>query len=38
MTDTTAEEHSGNVSKVRGEKTRELFLEGLAEHGTISKA
>ena len=38
MTDTTAEEHRGNVSKVRGEKTRELFLEGLAEHGTISKA
>ena len=38
MTDTTAEQGGGNVSKVRGEKTRELFLEGLAEHGTISKA
>ena len=38
MTDTTTEQSGGNVSKVRGQKTRELFLEGLAEHGTISKA
>ena len=38
MTDTAAEQHGGNVSKVRGQKTRELFLEGLAEHGVISKA
>ena len=38
MTDTAAEQHGGNVSKVKGQKTRELFLEGLAEHGTISKA
>ena len=38
MTNTTHEQHGGNVSKVRGQKTRELFLEGLAEHGTISKA
>ena len=30
MTDTAAEQHGGNVSKVRGQKTRELFLEGLA--------
>tara|TARA_B110001454_G_scaffold109631_1_gene103002 strand:- start:18337 stop:20061 length:1725 start_codon:yes stop_codon:yes gene_type:complete len=38
MTDTTTEQSGGNVSKSRGNKTRELFLEGLAEHGTISKA
>ena len=38
MTNTAAEQHGGNVSKVKGQKTRELFLEGLAEHGTISKA
>ena len=38
MTDTSTEQSGGNVSKGRGQKTRELFLEGLAEHGTISKA
>ena len=27
-----------NVSKERGQKNREIFLEALAEHGTISKA
>ena len=38
MTDTPIEQYGGNVSKVRGQQTRDLFLAGLAEHGIISKA